>query len=252
MPVLCSRGHELHKCEEFRKKIYEEGVKIVRRIKSAIIVLNRDTLQEGASKESIVNCQNVVGNTTLCYILRSLKEKFQCRRINQCKLTRNHHVIVMCTKRSNVYLRIVPVKVIGTDGKTVKTYALLDSGSVKGDRCNLEVGLQVSSLDNEHSVLLEGVWSVERLPVTPKAMPVADDVKKWPHLHDLEFPTIDAEEVVLLIGANAPEALGTWVLEERRGNRGEPCAVKSLLGWTLLGPSATVKENNIGMVPGDW
>ena len=135
---------------------------------------------------------------------------------------------VASTKRSNVYLRIVPVKVIGTDGRTVEIYALLDSGSVKRDRCNLEVGLQVSSLDNEHSVLLEGVWSVERLPVTPKAMPVADDVKKWPHLHDLEFPTIDAEEVMLLIGANAPEAF--WVLEERRGNRGEPCTVKSLLG----------------------
>ena len=65
------------------------------------------------------------------------------------------------TKRSNVYLRIVPVKVIGTDGRTVEIYALLDSGLVKRDRCNLEVGLQVSSLDNEHSVLLEGVWSVE-------------------------------------------------------------------------------------------
>ena len=50
------------------------------------------------------------------------------------------------------------------------------------------------------------MWSVERLPVTPKATPVADDVKKWPHLHDLKFPTIDEEEVMLLIGPNAPEA----------------------------------------------
>ena len=77
-------------------------------------------------------------------------------------------------------------------------------------------------------------------------MPVADDVKNWPHLHDLEFPTIDAEEGMLLIGANASEAF--WVLEGRRGNRSEPCTVKSLLGWSLFGPTATVKENNIGMV----
>lgn len=96
------------------------------------------------------------------------------------------------TKRSNVYLRIVPVKVVGTDGRTVETFALLDSGSdvslcdkrliselglvsvektfslttlneVKRDRCGLEVDLQVVSLDNEHSILLEGVWSVVRL-----------------------------------------------------------------------------------------
>ena len=76
------------------------------------------------------------------------------------------------TKRSKVDLRIVPVKLIGTDGRTVKTYALLDSGSdvslcdkrliselglggvektfsfmilneVKRDRCGLEVDLKV-------------------------------------------------------------------------------------------------------------
>ena len=82
-----------------------------------------------------------------------------------------------------------------------------------------------------------------RLPVAIKALPVADDVKKWPHLHDLEFPTINAKEVILLIGANAPEAF--WVLEERRGSRGEPCAVKSLLGWSLFGPNATVKGSDI-------
>ena len=82
-----------------------------------------------------------------------------------------------------------------------------------------------------------------RLPVTIKVLPVADDVKKWPHLHDLEFPAIDAKEVMLLIGANAPEAF--WVLEERRGNRGEPCAVKSLLEWSLFCPTATVKGSDI-------
>lgn len=81
--------------KSLRRRLTKNVYKLFARIKSAIIVLNRDTLQEGASKESIVNCQNVVGNTTLCYILRSLTEKIQCKRTNQYKLTRNHHVTVM-------------------------------------------------------------------------------------------------------------------------------------------------------------
>ena len=33
---------------------------------------------------------------------------------------------------------------------------------------------------------------------------------------------------------NVPEAF--WVLEERRGNKGDPYAIRSPLGWTLIGP----------------
>ena len=45
---------------------------------------------------------------------------------------------------------------------------------------------------------------------------------------------IQGKEGRLLIGCNGPEAI--WVFEERHGARGEPVAVRSLLGWTLMGP----------------
>ncbi|KAJ8022555.1 hypothetical protein HOLleu_37487 [Holothuria leucospilota] len=35
-------------------------------------------------------------------------------------------------------------------------------------------------------------------------------------------------------GSDVPEAF--WVIEERRGRRKEPFAIRSLLGWTLMGP----------------
>jgi hypothetical protein len=133
------------------------------------------------------------------------------------------------------------VKVVGPDGRTIETYALLDSGSevslcdrrlinklnlagvekrfslttlneVKRYSSGLEVDLQVSSLDSGHSVTLEGVWSVDSLPVSSKALPVEDDIKKWPHLSDLRFPRIETKDVMLLIGADVPEAF--WVLEK--------------------------------------
>ena len=63
-----------------------------------------------------------------------------------------------------------------------------------------------------------------------------DELQAWPHLWDLDLPEI-AGEVLLLIGVDAPEAF--WVAEERRGNRGELYAVRTTLGWSLMGPRST-------------
>ena len=55
----------------------------------------------------------------------------------------------------------------------------------------------------------------------------------WPHLRDLSLPE-QQDDVMLLIGVDAPETL--WVLEDRRKNKGEHFAVRSTLGWPLVGP----------------
>ena len=65
-------------------------------------------------------------------------------------------------------------------------------------------------------------------------MPAYSDLKPWPHLQDLQLPTHDKDDVSILVGCNVPEA--HWVLEQRRGGRKQPYAVKTPLGWMLLGP----------------
>jgi len=47
--------------------------------------------------------------------------------------------------------------------------------------------------------------------------------------------TLKIRIVKLIIGSNVPEAF--WVMEERRGNKGEPYAIRSPFGWTLFGPT---------------
>ena len=44
-----------------------------------------------------------------------------------------------------------------------------------------------------------------------------------------------------------PEAF--WVLEERRGERGESCAIRLSLGWAVMGPMQAVEdeEDNFNM-----
>ena len=55
----------------------------------------------------------------------------------------------------------------------------------------------------------------------------------------VDFPNVD-REVLLPIEVNAPEAF--WVTEERRGGNGQPYAVQTLLGWSLMSPRS---------IPGD-
>ena len=185
--------------------------------------------------------------------------------------------------RSRVSLQIVPVKVRGEDGgPEIITYAFLDNGSdttlclnslaeslgVSGKpvhfslssinaentpRSGYEVALKVTALDGDDPIFLDKVWTVARLPISKRSVPSDEDVSQWPHLKDLKFPRINGEEnaVGILIGNDVPEA--HWVYEERRGRRKQPYAVKTPLGWTLigrLGGSPSPQEARVNFIRG--
>ena len=161
-------------------------------------------------------------------------------------------------------LRVVPVKVRSRDSnKAVETYALLDSGSdislcdktlarelgVRGQektfflttqeredspRVGHDISLTVEPLDGTDKVEVKRLWTVDRLNASRRSIPSEQDTRKWLHLEGIKLPSTSEKEVRLIVGTNAPEAF--WVLEERRGNRGEPYAIRTPLGWTLIGP----------------
>ena len=62
---------------------------------------------------------------------------------------------------------------------------------------------------------------------------------KWPHLQNLTVPELNGE-VMLLIGVNTPKAF--WVIDERRGNVGNLYAVRTTLGWSLVGPKSEYND----------
>ena len=61
------------------------------------------------------------------------------------------------------------------------------------------------------------------------------------HLQDLQIPKINASDVTILIGANAPDAF--LQVDLRKGQPNEPYALKTMLGWSLLG-NITKNEGN--------
>ena len=169
--------------------------------------------------------------------------------------------------RSGVRLRTVPVKVRGQNStQEIETYALLDSGSDvsicesnlakqlgitgtpttftlttinEGTKRNRgeKIRLVVSNLNGDESVDISRAWTVNKLPVSKRCIPTTQDVSRWSHLDGIEFPELKNQNVTLIIGSDVPEA--HWVLDQRRGRRKEPYAVRTLLGWTLLGPDET-------------
>ena len=71
------------------------------------------------------------------------------------------------------------------------------------------------------------------------------NVRKLDHLHDLEIEKpVEHREVDVLIGSDYYEEL-LLPLERRTGKRGEPVAVKTPLGWKIVGHvSETANEGN--------
>ena len=185
----------------------------------------------------------------------------------ECTTASPHHIeaggdSIAGSNRTRISLRIVPVRVSAKNGKEVKTYAFLDDGSdtslclqrlveelgVKGSptsfalttinaegtqRLGEELSLTVKALTSNDYIHLDRVYTVNNLPVSKKSIPCTEDIRDWPHLKGISLPKLD-KEVSILIGNDVPEA--HWVFEERRGRRKQPCAARTLLGWTLIGP----------------
>ena len=185
--------------------------------------------------------------------------------------------------RSHVSLQIVPVRVHGGEGgPEIETCAFLDNGSdttlclsslaeslgVSGKpvhfslssinaenipKSGYEVSLNVLALDGDDPILLDKVWTVDRLPVSKCSVPSDEDVSQWPHLKVVKFPRLEGEEktVSILIGKDVPEA--HWVYDERRGRRKQPYVVRTHLGWTLIGRlnrSSAAKEAKVNYIRG--
>ena len=185
--------------------------------------------------------------------------------------------------RAGPVMSILPVLVTGRNGKTSKTYAFLDSGSsatfitnalaeklkLKGEETSLTIttveqdelkinsqaviGLQASSLDGSGSVKLPCAFTLKKIPVTSSDIPDASVVQQWPHLAGIKIPVVEAEDVGLLIGCNCPLAMEPW--DVVHSEDGGPYAIKTRLGWTIVGPSdqriditssSSVKLNRVG------
>ena len=171
----------------------------------------------------------------------------------------------------NIYLRVVPVCVFGSNGTEISTYALLDdcaditlitkslrnklqltgkkktlslstvnksNGAVQSE----QLDVNVSSIDKQSKLQLGGAYVVDSLPVTKASIATNEDIGNWPHLQNIDLPKPTNKEVTILISSAHPEAF--YVYEQKQAQPGMPYASKSLLGWSVIGPASRDAKAN--------
>lgn len=71
-------------------------------------------------------------------------------------------------------------------------------------------------------------------------------MQDFPYLTDLDIPEVNSEDVTILLGANALEAILQH--DVRRGHQGQPIAILTAFGWTLAGSVKSIVNPNIYML----
>ena len=167
--------------------------------------------------------------------------------------------------------RIIQVNLFHKDNtdKAIKVYALLDDASdttfvttqvqrelgINGVQTSLDLstmlgrqrisveridGLVVQRLDKRAEIELPKTYARETIPSRRDQIPRPETVNSWPHLRRIQakIPPYDEDvDIGLLIGCNCPKAIKP--MEVIRGKGEEPYAVRTSLGWSIVGPVAT-------------
>ena len=174
--------------------------------------------------------------------------------INIPSLQQSH----MGAGNSYVTMAIIPVKVkLRGSLIHVSTYAFYDPGSnvsfcseqimnlprASGQRTKLSLetmgvqhnmhtfelkNIEVCDLDLQNSIALPSLYTKDKMPVSHSHIPTYDDIRRWPHLEDINLPQINSD-IGLLLGNNVPDAY--CPLEMKTEPSGSPHATRTRLGW---------------------
>ncbi|KAJ8034141.1 hypothetical protein HOLleu_20860 [Holothuria leucospilota] len=276
----CSQGHLLHVCKEFKAKTPKQRKELIRKQRLCDNCFKTNHMARGCMSENrctvngckkkhhpLLHAENVSSQgSKRDGTVQNVPGKEEG---DVAENTANYNATSSVRKEHQVKLCTVPVKVKGKSGKSVTNWALLNNAS-DVTLCNkqlikeldlggkqtsfelstvndkgiqqqgFEVSMTIESLSGDEFVDLPKVWSVDRLPISSKSIPSNNDIRGWPHLEGIELPSIGDQQVMLLIGGNVPEVF--WVLDEKRGGRKDPYAIKGLLGWTLIGPTGVSRS----------
>ena len=163
----------------------------------------------------------------------------------------------------DVFLQVIPVKVISNSGNQITTYGLIDSGSdikmidpsivkllnIEGapskltlttvNNADVEEGVKVNfkiapvDSQNDHVLNVNSAWAVKDLTIPLKHTKLSKSVEQCPHLRQVSFPEVERKKISILLGTNIQEVF--IPLDVRRGKPNDPIAIKSCLGWSILG-----------------
>jgi len=262
----CGEAHRLFDCSTFREMKPHERLKFVKDCKLCENCLMSNHLVSECRKQTVCSVPGCTQKHTKFIHVDQGKETESARKIeareNDANVTNssvkyaNVKAHVSSDMRINVHVPVVSVRA----NDQVETVALLDCAStnsfctkrlaselgLKGKMVNYNlstlskseenrktqlVDLTLTSLDRSQVLKLSCVYLVDDIPANVPNV----NLSEYPHLSDLPLNPVKSN-VEILIGQDHSEALVP--LESRKGEPGDPFAVRTLFGWSLNGPAA--------------
>ena len=103
----------------------------------------------------------------------------------------------------------------------------------------------ISSVDGQRSdhVIVRNAWALRDLTIPLKHISAGMKATRWTHLQHVPFPDAERGKVSILIGTGIQEAF--IPLEVRKGKPNEPFAIRSCLGWSVLGGSVGAASKHL-------
>ena len=268
--ACCGGKHAIYKCDTFKAKPPQErfalvqqkglcfnclqGTHLVRRCNSKWVCskegckrkhhtllhaetkpkegtsMQTGTSQEPAASSQEAECNSVGARKEVCLRVLPVRVSHKGKEMTTWALLDEGSDVSLCEEKL--------VKELGLEGSQ-KKFKLTTVNSSEVEQQGIEVSLSVEGVKGGDRIEMLRVWTVKKLPISKRSIPTQDDITKWPHLRGINLPSTEDAEVRLLIGSDTPEAF--WVQEERRGQKKEPYAIRSPLGWTLIGPTSNPK-----------
>ena len=271
--ILCKEKHRIYKCQQYRSMNDLEKFKTIRANKLCFNCFQGDHFTSKCKSKNTCfknDCTAKHHTTLHNYFASKHNDKNKSKEDPSKKNSENkkedeEKSFTGMTKQSSkgVFMQIVPVKVKASNGKIATTYALLDNGSestlirddfaeslkLKGCKKTIaistitneteevnvkEVTLKILDIKGENELKVSALTLPKNMFNMPSQSNLEQTVKdQFDHLKDIEISNVKTSDIKILIGANAPEAF--IQLEVRKGHPNEPYAIKTALGWSLLG-----------------
>lgn len=114
--------------------------------------------------------------------------------------------------------------------KSTKSLRYLDRSCPITTQC-VEVNLQNTNASVSMTLI---AWTIPNLSESTHVRNWNTEKSRFKHLANLDFPRIAKHSrIELLIGTNYPDMFVPY--KYRKGKPGEPVAIKTLFGWTVIG-----------------
>ncbi|XP_013402058.1 uncharacterized protein LOC106167743 [Lingula anatina] len=244
--ILCKETHRFWYCQKFKDMKVNERRDLVKNHRLCENCLMNNHYTANCRKPSVCSVPGC-GMKHTKFLHVSKEENSTPKKSTNCSSSTE-------LDAPSVYLPVVEVRV----NAQYHTYALLDSASTssfctsslvkklrlqnseasyslstlskrdeeKRTKC---VSLELDSQGSPDTISMNDVYVIENIPAN---LPTKQ-VDHFPHLKGIPL-TKGNIKVEILIGQDNAEAL--IPLEVRRGNKGEPFATRTILGWSLNGP----------------